>query len=78
METGHQEEEKANEKVVEGEDFGHHRPLPAEPGHGKQPSSQDCSRSRTCQPKNAEEGTLANFSERHIQEFYVKIVDFWF
>jgi len=64
VEAGGQEEEKANKKVVEGEDLCHHGPLPAEPGHSKQPSSQDCTRFRTCQPDSVEEEGLIVTLER--------------
>lgn len=47
---GGQDEEQADKQVVEGEDLGHHGPLPAQPGGSKQASSQNCSRTRTCQP----------------------------
>lgn len=50
VEASSQEEEQTNKKVVEGEDLCHHGPLPAQPGHSEQPSSQYCSRTRTCQP----------------------------
>lgn len=39
MEAGSQEEDQTDKEVVEAEDFCHHRPLPAQPGHGKQPPS---------------------------------------
>lgn len=66
MEAGRQEEESADEKVVEGEDFCHHRPLPTEPGHSEQSSSQDRTGSRTCQPNN-EKGPLINFLDMHMR-----------
>lgn len=53
VEGGGQDEEQTNEKVVEGEDLGHHGPLPAQPAGSKQPSSQNCSRTRTRQPDSS-------------------------
>lgn len=55
---GSQDEEQTNKKVVEGEDLGHHGPLPAQPGDGKQPASQNCPRTRTCQPENEREQAI--------------------
>lgn len=59
VEEGSQDEEQTNKKVVEGEDLGHHGPLPAQPGHSKQPASQNCPRTRTCQP-DKERGQAIN------------------
>lgn len=39
MKAGSQEEDQTHEKIVEGEDFCHHGPLPAQPGYSKQPPS---------------------------------------
>lgn len=50
VETGNQEEEQTNKKVVEGEDLCHHGPLPAQPGHGEQPSCEHCTGTWTRQP----------------------------
>lgn len=58
MEAGSQEEDQTDKKVVEGEDFCHQRPLPAQPGYSKQPPSQYGPGSWTCQADSYREGVF--------------------
>lgn len=65
VEAGGREEEQTDEKVVEGEHLCHHGPLPAQPGHGEEPSGQHRSGAGARQP--------ASERRRPVHRVYSKI-----